>query len=340
MLAVVPHMTSPVVVAAGPGVASVAAELVDGPVIALPSDVDSVVGPTVGPWHYAPSGPALRARSLAIADAVARHGCTTAVVDVSAEVTALSRLLGLRVVAVRQSGRRGDAAHRLAYASADVVWVPQHRDLEPTGDEAVDDRWQFTGAFSRCRSRCSAPRRAPDHLRTVVLLVGRGGHSLDVGAWSRAAAPAGWNVVVVGTDRTDRTDRTDASDRTGRGATPSGPQPGAVEFRGQVDDIESLLGSADVVVTSAGWASVADVVACRSRLVVVAEDRPFDEQAVRAERLERLQLAVRLDHWPLPAELSSVLDRALSIRPEAWAAYDDGLGAQRAAALIDRCHTS
>ena len=324
-LAVIPHLTSPVVVAAGPGISGLesrcGAQAVD-----LPSDVDQQPGPTTGPWHYAPAGPALRARSLAIAAAVERFGCTTAVVDVSAEVTVLARLLGLRVVSLRQSGRRSDPTHSTAFASADAVWVPQHRALEPLNGEDVDERWQFSGAFSRFDGSAKCRRdRIRSELRTVVRMLCRGGHSLLLDEWARDTPPAGWRVVVIGTDLPQR----GASDGDAM-----------VLVRGIVDDVGPDLIDADVVITSAGWASVADVVACGARLVVVAEDRPFDEQRVRAEQLDRLGLAVHLDRWPSPRDLPGVLDRAMRLATDAWAPYHDGAGAARAAAIVERCHAS
>ena len=136
--AVIPHLTSPVVVAAGPGVAGHAAAALDAPVVALPSDVPARPSATQGPWHHAPVGPEVRSRTTTLAAIVEHRDCTTAVVDVSMEVAAFARLCGLRTVALRQSGHRDDAAHRIGLVGADVVWVPQHPDLEPI-DEPVDD---------------------------------------------------------------------------------------------------------------------------------------------------------------------------------------------------------
>lgn len=313
--AVLPKLRRRVVVATGPGVVEEARLVLDAPVVALPSDVPACPVPTTGPWHHAPACPEQRARGRALAAAIADHRCTTAVVDVSMEVSVLARLLGLRVITVRQSGRRDDDAHRIGLASADVVWVPQHPALEPV-DGDVDERWSFTGAFSRFDGRPSATdgRQLPDR-RTVVLLVGAGGTSLDATAWRAAAVPDGWRVVIAG--------------------TPERWQHGVVECVGRVDPLLPVLASADVVVTSAGWAAVADGVAAGVRLVLVAERRPFGEQVVRSEALAGAGLAVSLDRWPAPDELSDVLAAAARLRPDDWAPYYDGRGAERAAALVD-----
>ena len=317
--AVIPRLRSPVVVAAGPGIATAAARHLDVPVVALPSDVPTVPTPTTGPWHHAPAAPEQRSRGAAVAAAVADHRCTTAVVDVSMEVTVLARLLGLGVVTVRQSGRRQDPAHRIGLASADTVWVPQHRALEPLDGEEVDDRWCFTGAFSRYDDPCP-PRATPTTTgtRTVVLLVGTGGTGFDAGTWRRACAPPGWRVLIV-----------NAGERwCGHG----------VASLGAVEQLGPVLAGADVVVASGGWGAVADCVATGARLALVPEQRPFDEQVTRAHVLAAAGLALDLGQWPAPARLGSVLDACLHLDPTAWARYYDGRGACRAATLIDQVH--
>ena len=54
--AVLPHLSSNVVVAAGPGIAARAARALDSAIVALPSDVPVEPSRTIGPWHHAPAG--------------------------------------------------------------------------------------------------------------------------------------------------------------------------------------------------------------------------------------------------------------------------------------------
>ena len=105
-----------------------------------------------------------------------------------------------------------------------------------------------------------------------------------------------------------------------------------------VDDFDALLASADALVTSAGWGTVADAAAVRLPLVVVPEDRPFDEQLVRAQALEAAGLAVVAPRWPTPDELGPLLDATLALDLRRWDQVHDGRGARRAAALIEEVH--
>jgi len=325
--AVTALLDSPVVVACGPGVHAKARHALSVPVRALPSDVPATAEPTVGPWHHAPTSPEVRARALALADVVRAHHCTTAVVDVSMEVVTLARLMGLRVVALRQSGRRRDAAHCIGFASADIVWVPQCRALEPI-DLPIDGRWRFTGAFSRFDSLAPPLPARGRAQRLVVLLIGNGGHGLNVERWSQARPPDGWRVVVAG-----------SADQAAAGSPGRAPA-GAVDVVGHVDPVFPLLADADVVIASAGWSAVADVVAASARLVLVPEDRPFDEQHVRARALSAAGLALFRDRWPTPQQLPAVLEEAMQLEPCRWHDHYDRRGGQRAAALVDELHAS
>ena len=318
--AVLPHLRSPTVVAVGPHQSASAARQLPCPVVALPGDTPPAPVPTTGPWHHAPRCREVRRRALALADCVARFDCTTAVVDVSVEVVALARLLGLRVVAVRQSGRRGDVPHGIAHDSADVVWIPQHPMLEPDAGP-VDDRWRFTGAFSRFDDQLApAPRSGRRRRRVAALVVGAGGTAFDAAAWCGAFAPPGWRVVIAG-----------LADCWSRGG---------VRSVGRIDDVDVVLRAADVVVASAGWGNVADAAAIGARLVAVPEPRPFDEQAVRADALAAAGVARRLAAWPTPAALGDVLTDAMSLDRAAWRAVYDGNGARRAAELVEAVHAS
>lgn len=322
--AVIAHLRSPVVVVAGPGVSAAARAALACPVVPLPSDTDGECdAPTRRPFHHAPAGPALRDRTAALARVVAEHRCTTAVVDVSVETVVWARLSGLRVVAVRQSGRRDDEGHRLAWACADRVLVPQHPALEPVtaAERRATAAWAFTGAFSRFDA--VAPTAGPSS-RSVVVLPGSGGSSFPAERWM--TAPTGWCVTVAGAP-----------------SPPPGRHPVGPEF---VDDLGPALAEADLVIGSAGWASVADATSTGTPMAVVAEERPFAEQAVRVGALARHRLVHALERWPhadeIPHVAATVRDR-LGERAELrrrWRPFYDGSGAARAAAVVDEVHGS
>lgn len=281
---------------------------------------DALQGP--GPLHHAPAARAARERCADLLDVVEHHDCTSAVVDVSAETVLLCRLAGLRVVAVRQSGERTDEGHHLAHECADVVWVPQHRCLEPGIDDL--DRVSCTGGFSRYDGRtvardASRRRLGLDGDRTLaVVIVGAGGSTFPEQRWRSEPAPPHVDVIIAGlAQRWDQ---------------------GSVRSVGVVGDLFDLLCAADAVVTAGGWGSVHDAASAGVRAAVVAEPRPYDEQRVRVDALRRAGLVVALDEWPGPSELPEVLASTDALAPQRWSPWYDHAGAQRAAALIEAVH--
>ncbi|MEJ7702693.1 MAG: hypothetical protein WKF47_03015 [Geodermatophilaceae bacterium] len=137
---------------------------------------DSVADPTAGGvLHWAPRDDAgLRERMAAIAAWVDRFHPAAVVVDVSIEVAALLRLLGVPVIIVAMPGDREDPAHQLAYRLADAVLAFWTREVyDPSWLTAHHDRTHFVGALSRFDDR-ARPGCEPTRRRTAVLLGGAG----------------------------------------------------------------------------------------------------------------------------------------------------------------------
>ncbi|MDF2046615.1 glycosyltransferase [Microbacterium sp. Kw_RZR3] len=282
----------------------------------LPSDADAVeaadgtvldprsADPTArGALHWAPHDhPGHRARLATIARVAAERHLGAFVVDVSAEVVALARLLGLRTVAVTQPGARTDAPHALAYRLADRIVAPWPHGAVPTpGLTAHADRVVWTGGISRFDARTRENAREP---RAVLLL----GHILDPAVHTELTtrlSAGGWDVRSIGHDDHAR-----------------------------VDDPWPLLCRSTVVVSAAGQNSVADLAASGARAVVIAQDRPFDEQRATADALERSGLARTADSADSAAELASVIERAGDDDPD-WTRWQVSGAATRMAAAIE-----
>ncbi len=319
--AVAAHLDSPVVVASSLPQLDDRLSGFDVAAEQLPSDRSCAQqGP--GPFHHVPLDTTAAQRARAVLDVAERHHCTTAVVDVSVETAVLCRLAGLRTVVLRQSGRRDDAPHALAHDCADVVWVPQHRELEPHLDR--NHTLQCTGAFSRFDDRlpghaAARSRLGVDASRTlVVVLLGEGGGTFDETRWRQHCVPEDVDVVLLGT--------------TSRWSW------GNVRALGRIEDPFDHLCAADVVLSAAGWASVHDIASAGAPAALVAEQRPFAEQQVRIEALSAAGLVVALDAWPGPEELLHVLARCAALEPGRWDRYYDRKGARRAAEMIEEVH--
>lgn len=242
--------------------------------------------------HWAPvHHPGLRSRMAAVSSWIEAVQPRALVVDVSVEVGLLARLHGVPVVSVVLPGRRDDPAHLLGFDIADELvafWPPEAVGMLRGVPVETRARLRCLGALSRFAVD-DAPR-GPNR-RRAVLLVGGGGHT-DVPASSGA-----WEVTRLGVD----------------GAW--------------VDDPSELLREADVVVTHAGQNALAETAAARRPAVVVAQDRPHEEQRTTASALSTGNWpVVVLGHWPTD---HASLDRAVTLDGSLWSRWCDGRAVER-----------
>ena len=270
-----------------------------------PSALDDVRA--LGVLHWAPRHHlGLSARMATLASWISRERPAAVVVDVSVEVALLARLCGIPVVVVALPGERTDRAHLAAYDLADALLAPW-----PAMAHALDwpPSWTgktwYVGGLSRFDGRprpVAAPRSGS---RRVLLLWGGGGR--DAGTESveaaRRATP-GWTW----------------SERS-----PERPSP----------DLWAELCAADVVVTHGGQNAVADVAAARAPAVVIAQSRPFGEQAATATALDRLDIADGRTEWPPAHRWGDILERARQRGGDGWVRWSSGHGALDAARHLD-----
>lgn len=290
--------------------------------IELPRDdgplTDAVVGGAAsdapdadGALHWAPlRHEGLRERSAAISAWIARARPAAMVVDVSVEVALLARLHGVPVVSVVLPGERSDGPHRLGFGVSSALiaaWPPIAAGMV-SGLAASDaGRLEPVGAISRLPPSTTSGR-SRESGRRVLVLAGAGGGGTDARALARARAETpDWHWDVVG-------------GTSGR----------------WIEDPWPLIVAADVVVAHAGQNAVAEIAAARRPAVIVPEDRPHDEQHATAAVLRRPEWPALVwerfpsSGWPLLLEQAAAQDGAR------WEGWNDGLGAERAAAVIRR----
>jgi hypothetical protein len=164
-----------------------------GEVVTLPLDTDLGSGPGAAPaeLHFAPLGSAgLAGRMAMIADWIAAKRPDLVLVDVSVEVAMLARLCGVRFAYLRQSGRRQDPPHRLAYRWATTLLAPYPEWLEPVTTPAwMREKTGHVGAVTRFDGR---PRPAVRGRARRAVVLGEGAEEL---AATIAAMAPGWQVL-------------------------------------------------------------------------------------------------------------------------------------------------
>lgn len=258
-----------------------------------------------GRLHWVPlDHPGLRARMARIAQWIDEHRPEAIVVDVSVEVALLARLHGVPVVTIAMPGRRTDPAHELGFAIATEIigaWPPEAAPLR--GAPELGARMHAVGAISRFTP--TVPLPPTDGRRRVVVLGGAGGDTFTADAVARAREDApDWQWTHLGANGS------------------------------WTDDPWSALLDASVVVTHAGESAIAEVAAARRPAIVIPQERPHDEQRCTAAVLddERWPALVQ-PQWPTTG-WPALLERAAALDAGAWHAWNDGRGAERAAAVI------
>lgn len=327
--AVAAHLRTPVTgMGSGPAAAGV-------DWLELPCDTSdaAAVDPTAGgALHWAPVGePGLLGRARAVSAWAEATGCRLLVVDVSVEMLLLGRLLGVPTVAVLQPGDRGDRAHLTGYDTATALLAPWPRrahgrrsaDLVPSPSYASRTTW--TGGFSDADGRAPAVRPPGCRgRRCVAVVLGRGGHHVSAAdVRAAAAATPAWHWHVVGA----------------LGAEPAATGPGDVHEHGWLADAWPVLSRCDVVVGPPGGGLVGEVAAAGRPFLALPQPRPFGEQEAMARLLRRTGCASVHHGWPAARDWAGVLDRlaaSAADAPARWRRWSDGLGAQRAARLVDR----
>ena len=285
----------------------------------LPADADPVVGDdgltreasdlgdvtARGALHWAPVGhPGHRQRLAIIADWIARSPVSAFVVDVSVEITAFVRLMGVPTVAFAQPGDRTDAPHRLGYDLADRILAPwADGAIEAEELSARRERVHHVGAISRYDGR-QTPADAGDGARRVLFL-SRTLEPARLDATIDLLTARGWVVETAGARDDDR-----------------------------VDDVWPLLCRATVVVSAAGQNGIADLAAAGARAVVLPQSRPFGEQDHTARVLQSRGYAVTGPAHASPAQVVELVERAAASSPD-WTGWGVAGAAARAARIIE-----
>jgi hypothetical protein len=264
-----------------------------------------------GTFHWVPRyDDGLRQRMAQVTSWVADVRPSLVVVDVSVEVAVQVRITGTPVVVVALPGDRLDRPHRLAYDLAEALLAAWPVAIcAPDWPTSWLEKTWFVGAISRFDARKAPTAANPGGAsRRALLLWGTGGGSptqSDIKELRAATPTWDWEIAV--------------------------PATGTVR---SADELWAALCRADVVVSHAGQNAVAEIAAARVPAVLVAQDRPFDEQGYTVRALSKAGIAIGLFAWPHPPRWNSLLDQAVHLGGHGWSSWGDGYGATRAAERI------
>jgi Glycosyltransferase family 28 C-terminal domain len=259
-----------------------------------------------GALHWAPHHDrGFHARMDAIAHWVAKARPKAVVTDVSVEVAAFVRLLGVPVIVMALPGNRFDAPHLLAHRLADHIVAAWPQELGvPAWLRPHTEKTSYVGGISRFDGRACSSSDASPEVRVLVLGGASAAFGSAIGDCAQACPGTTWTLV----------------------GGPDGYWK---------DDPWPQICAADVVVTHAGQSAVADVAAAGRRAVVIPQPRPFDEQQVTAAVLRRYRLATITRDWPDVRAWPGLIAQTLTSDPDRWSRWRVQGAAARAATAIE-----
>jgi predicted glycosyltransferase len=285
--------------------------------------------PTPSVLHCVPLGvQEMREHMGIIAHTLRERDPALFVVDVSAEIALLARIMSVPAVTIRMHGDRSDAGHLAGYEACVGILAPFDEAIEQTEYPAwARQRTFYTGGLCTTKD----PLRERDDARkalgipldkSITLVIAGGGGSgtpyapLTVAA--RAEPDALWLVAGPVHREGHETDF------------------GNLRELGWVDNLTDYLCAADRVVASAGDNTVHEIARASKPFLCIPEWRYFDEQQAKAAELARIGAAVHLNTWPASIpEWQKVLAQTDRLDANILAGLHDPKAARKAAEWLE-----
>ena len=240
---------------------------------------------------------------------VAKTNPTAVIVDVSAEITQYLRFLGVPVIGVRQHGDRTDFPHLAGYDAAYKLFAPYPQILECGGTPNwIQKKTIYSSGFSRYSQQISSKSTAREQLdispqqQVVLVLNGKGGRKYSLARIAQAAAATpDWLWMVVGSIQQNY-----------------GFIPENVLVEGWCEDTYVYLKAADIAIASGGHNTVMEIGTAKIPFICIPEPRPFDEQDIKAQRLQDLGLCIVQKSFPDSSAVRDIFYRLGKLDTNKW----------------------
>ena len=247
--------------------------------------------PTPETLHCVPLGvEEMRQHMGTIAQTLREADPALFVIDVSAEIALLSRIMSVPAVTIRMHGDREDIGHVAGYEACVAMLAPFDERIEQDSyPKRLRDRTFYTGGLCTTRAPLRGKSEArsrlglSEHEKVTLVIAGGGGSGtpyapLTVAA--RAEPDTRWLVAGPVHREGHETDF------------------GNLRELGWIDNLTDYLCAADRVIASAGDNTVHEIARAGKPFLCIPEWRYFDEQQAKARELQRLGAAVYRETWP------------------------------------------
>ena len=279
--------------------------------------------------HCVPLGvEEMREHMGVIADTLRRVDPALFVIDVSAEIALLARIMSVPAVTIRMHGDRSDPGHVAGYEASVAMLAPFDEAIEQADYPAILRRRTFyTGGMCTTRDPIVARADAREKLglpqdgRMTLVIAGGGGSGTPYAPLTVAARAEPDTLWLVAGPVHREGHETDF---------------GNLRELGWIDNLTDYLCAADRVVASAGDNTVHEIARAARPFLCIPEWRYFDEQQAKARELARVGAAVHLPNWPASIpEWQTALAKTDALDTGVLAALHDAEAARKAAQWLE-----
>lgn len=265
-----------------------------------------------------------------IAEWIDRAKPALMLIDSSVEVAALARAKNIPTVYMRLAGKRTDSAHLQAFAAAEAVLCPFHTLLEADSTpQWLRQRSRYFPCLTESENLAALQTDAAAQGALPVILIAAGYYCggkkhMAVSSGQLAAMAAAlpdWRIQVIGS------------------ACPAELQqncPANLQFYGWVNNPDSFIRRASLVVGTASDCLIAAVSAAGKAFVCVPQRRPFDEQYQKATKLAELRAATICRRWP--RNWVKLIQKTLKRGAIMAALHEENTAGRAADLLLDLAH--
>ncbi|MGB7404967.1 MAG: glycosyltransferase [Pacificimonas sp.] len=303
--------------------------------IGAPSRTDALHDqPTPLILHCVPLGVDEQRRHMAtIAATLDRIDPALFVVDVSAEIAVLSRILSVPAISIRMHGDRLDPGHLGAYEASVGMLAPFDETIEQDDyPDALRRRTFYSGGLCTgtaaigTKTEARAALGLDPNRRTIVVMTGGGGSGSPWAPLTMAArADPDALFLAIGPVHREGHETEFAN----------------LKEVGWTDRVTDYLIAADIVVASAGDNTVHEIARIGRPFICTPEWRYFAEQQRKSEQLARVGAAIHMPVWPGSlGEWNEVLRKAEALDLHAQATLFDPDAAAKCADWLERTATA
>ncbi len=223
-------------------------------------------------------------RIAKLLDIVQRHQPVAFFCDGSPELAIAARSMGVPIVLVHLLGNTMiDPTQVFTYELSDHIIANFPKALQTPGYNYTDKTY-YSGFISRYAAK--ALLETPDE--TITILMGTDNYSQEL--VSRMTADPSRNFVIIGNNHEYAL------------------EDNCVQLGYQTDVAQAISGN--IVITAAGQNSVAELLSLGKTLIVLPEDRPYDEQKYNAMALSDNDMALIADDQMDADEWRELLETA------------------------------